>query len=392
MIGSIAAVLGAAQSVCAQTEVPEGFELIEIVAWPRYAFRATINNCGELAFTMQLDESQDSQEIFRYDNGSLVRLTHDDYRDKGAKINDDGDIVWARRILPPSDDQIILWQDGREAIIDAVGPDEMTIYTAINNLGWVAWGRGPQNGCNGDAMLWDGRSVRRISKRDDDRWNLSPSLNDLGDMVWSRMNVCVNPWNARIQLWSDGKRSTLPSAFTQLQNPEINDRRQITWSAAGERTLIELWSDGRTRVLTDRGLLANINDLGDVIFNRTDDAYGVAQIWLYRAADGRFMRLVDDPDANHTWPDISEWGEAVWEWGYGPPERWFGIIMMRRIRTGDSQFDGVIDAIDYATLADCLTGPGRVDRLCDCRFLDLDCDGDVDLGDFARFQNAFQGR
>jgi len=42
-------------------------------------------------------------------------------------------------------------------------------------------------------------------------------------------------------------------------------------------------------------------------------------------------------------------------------------------------------------LHDCLTGPGDFDRLCDCRFLDLDHDRDVDLGDFARFQRAYTG-
>ena len=64
---------------------------------------------------------------------------------------------------------------------------------------------------------------------------------------------------------------------------------------------------------------------------------------------------------------------------------------MRRVRTGDSEVDEDVDLSDYATFAVCMTGPGRVDRLCDCRFLDIDHDGDVDLGDFALFQNAFSG-
>jgi hypothetical protein len=39
----------------------------------------------------------------------------------------------------------------------------------------------------------------------------------------------------------------------------------------------------------------------------------------------------------------------------------------------------------------CLTGPGDFDRLCDCRFLDIDHDRDVDLGDFALFQRNYTG-
>ncbi len=393
MVASVAAIMGAAQGAWAQAEVPEGFELVEIVRSPRYALLPTINNCGELVFSLQLEDNDPDQasfEIFRYDNGALVRLTHNDVRDRSPQINDNGNIAWTRMITLPNEDQIIFWHDGQESIVDSVGPGYMTIEPAINNLGWVAWGRGLESGCTGDAMLWDGQTVRRISKRND-RWNLSQSLNDLGDVVWSRMNVCVNPWNSQIRLWSDGERRTLPSAFTQLQSPHVNDRRQVVWKGGSESGSIELWSDGQTRLLTDSGLVANINNLGDVIFNRWDYDYGLAQLWFYRAADAKFMRLVDDPGANHTWPDGNDWGEAVWFWSRGPQERRYGIMMMRRIRTGDARFDGVISAADYAAFAACMTGPGRVDHLCDCRFLDLDYDGDVDLGDFARFQNAFQG-
>ena len=65
---------------------------------------------------------------------------------------------------------------------------------------------------------------------------------------------------------------------------------------------------------------------------------------------------------------------------------------MRRIRTGDAQFDDRIDLIDQSIFADCLTGPlDRIDRLCDCRFLDVDHDGDVDLRDWATMQNGYTG-
>ncbi len=36
-----------------------------------------------------------------------------------------------------------------------------------------------------------------------------------------------------------------------------------------------------------------------------------------------------------------------------------------------------------------MTGPVDTDRLCECRFLDLDHDRDVDLADFSTFQNLF---
>ncbi len=390
VVSVVAAAAAAPDLVRAQAEVPDGFEVIEIVRWPRYARLPTINNCGELAFSLQLednDPNQGSFEIFRYDNGSLVRLTDNEFRDRSPKINDRGEIVWTRMTTLPNEDQIILWQNGEESIVGAVGPGLMTVEPAINNLGWAAWGEGLERGCTGDIMLWDGHSTRRISELNE-RWDISPELNNIGDMAWSRMNVCENPWSAKIRLWSEGERRTLPTSFRQLQVPSINDRGQVAWTASDG---VEIWSGGQTRLLTHSGGLPELNHIGDVLFNRWHDELQNWQIWLFRASDGRFMRLVDDPDANHTWPDINDWQEAVWYWSRGPQDRKWGIMMMRRVRTGDSDFDGAIDAADYAAFSECMTGPRRVDRLCDCRFLDIDYDGDVDLGDFARFQNAYQG-
>ncbi|MFQ5414656.1 MAG: hypothetical protein ACE5E6_09385, partial [Phycisphaerae bacterium] len=57
-----------------------------------------------------------------------------------------------------------------------------------------------------------------------------------------------------------------------------------------------------------------------------------------------------------------------------------------------------IDLRDFAAFQNCITGPGDFDgteggfdRLCDCRFLDLDHDRDVDADDFALFQQAMAG-
>lgn len=54
----------------------------------------------------------------------------------------------------------------------------------------------------------------------------------------------------------------------------------------------------------------------------------------------------------------------------------------------DVNRDGTADLGDYATLADCLLGPGGA-LLSECGCSDLDDDGDVDLRDFAAFQVLF---
>ena len=110
---------------------------------------------------------------------------------------------------------------------------------------------------------------------------------------------------------------------------------------------------------------------------------------MYRKRDGegRFHRLTED-SLEDTIGDINDWGEAAWRYRQGQGNSAGGVRYLRRVRTGDADFDGAIGLADLALLFDCMTGPGRVDRLCDCRFLDLDHDGDVDLADFTKLQNA----
>jgi len=178
-----------------------------------------------------------------------------------------------------------------------------------------------------------------------------------------------------------------------VQLPTINNLGQIAWGT--NEVGIELWQAGQTKILagTDKGNNPRLNNLGDIHFLRFDGPSGT--LWdgyLYRVSGGEptIHRLTED----NVWNidgDINDWVEVVWRWRESPRIRHGGLRFMRRIRTGDAEFDGDIDLIDYATFAECMTGPGRVDRLCDCRFLDIDHDGDVDLADFARFQNGFTG-
>ncbi len=385
-VGCLAGFLFIASSAQGQAEIPDGFEVVEILRSSNYVLFPRINNCGEIAFTWRLGSTSADEEIFHYDNGSLVRITHDQFRDRGVRINEHGDMVWPRTTLPPGSDQIILWRGNREWIVDECGPEDLLFGADISDLGWVAWARGPLD-CSSDLMIWDGQSTRRISERNDVR-DKDAAMNGLGDVAWTRMDSCANPWTSQIRLSADGKRSTLPSDRLQVQVPSINNLRQIAWLGDGG---IEIWENGRTRVLTDSGGRPHLNDHGDVGFWRWHDDISTAQVWLYRSKDDRFFRLVDDPRAEYSSADVNDWGEAVWGWLFGPRGREYGVHYMRRIRTGDARFDGRIDASDYRVLADCMTGPGRIDRLCDCRFLDIDYDGDVDLGDFARFQNAYGG-
>ena len=370
----------------AQVEIPEGFEIVEINRSDYFTGPPAINACGQIVFHERLTPESSSGEIFLYDNGNLVRITENSVRDRSADINDAGTLVWMRK-AQPMDTQLVYYENGMMTILD--NHRRGLSSGSINNLGQVAWSRVRKITCHTeqDIMFWNGVEVTQIT---DDRFNdQAACLNDYEDIAWGHADFCVNPWVGDIRLWSDGRTIVLPSNFLQVQRPSINNVRQVAWRAPGG---VEFWEDGKTVLLIYEGVNPKLNNLGDIYFIRFYDANRSWDAWLYRVSDGnpRFYRLTDE-DAWNTDGDINDWGEVVWSWAKDPPNWAGGIRLLRRIRTGDADFDGDVDLVDYTAFADCMTGPGRVDRLCDCRFLDIDHDGDVDLADFARFQNGFTG-
>lgn len=59
---------------------------------------------------------------------------------------------------------------------------------------------------------------------------------------------------------------------------------------------------------------------------------------------------------------------------------------------GSCNLDAQLNLCDHASLVKCLDGPGRIPSLPACAFFDRDPqDGDVDLADYAGFQNAMTG-
>jgi len=381
MIVGVALVL--AGSAAGQVNLPEGFEIVEFAVSDKYTFWPAINNCGEIVY---VKDTHEHSRVFLYDNGKITRLT--DY-DKGrlvlgGDINDEGTIVWGRGVFGQLKTfRVVMLRNGEQAVVGK------GYSPSINSLGHMAWKRFRKETCHPemDTMFFDGQSVRSITH---DRFsNQGHKINDRDQIVWTRYDACVFPWVGEIRLYRSGLTVTLPSSDPQDCAPAINNLIQVAWS---NNLGIELWEDGNTKLLTDWGGGPELNNLGDIFFFRWHDELRSDDAWLYRVSDGNptFHRLTED-SVDDTVGDINDWGEPAWRWFENPRQgNWGGgVRFLRRIRTGDAEFDGDVDLVDYATFADCITGPRRVDRLCDCRFLDIDHDGDVDLGDFALFQNGF---
>lgn len=116
------------------------------------------------------------------------------------------------------------------------------------------------------------------------------------------------------------------------------------------------------------------------------------QPWVFDIgeSDVEAYRLTDNP-YSYSRGYVNNWGEVSCVWYEDPPNsEWRGgVLLLRRVRTGDSEFDGDVDLTDYKTFAEAMTGPVTTNRLCEKRFLDMDYDNDLDLLDYARIQNAF---
>jgi len=383
-------------TLSAIAQIPPGYETVQFTFDPNFWERPpSINNCGQIVFSKRMGSSWSQAEIFLYDNGLVSRITDNSDRDVSAVINDEGTIAWARGIGSAGVHQIILYRDGEPTVLAEHYP--YVSGPSINNLGHMIWEEWTDAGCEAAdtrIRLFDG--IRMLDIVTLPGSHQSEELNDYDDVAWTRYDWCVDPWDSDILLYSGGRITVLTRSQLYVQIPRINNLHQVVW---GGPAGIEMWQPspgvllpgnfgfGFTVTITPNGVVPSLNNRGDISFGRFHDDTDTGQLWLYH--DGEIVQLTDDPVWSSNDSRINDWGEIAWRISPGLPTS--DLVFMRRIRTGEANFDGDIDLEDARVLHDCLTGPGDFDRLCDCRFLDLDHDRDVDLADFARFQRAYTG-
>lgn len=373
-----------------QSSPPDGYESIDVyVGYPDVISTPHMNNCGQVTFSLG-DDAAPQSEVFLYDNGRTTQVTRNDVSDAYPDINDDGIMAWMIGYDGRLEGDIVYLENGRIRNMRAGG------FPRINGLAHGAWWRvRPPTDCAPFRTLcfFDGVGIQHLTrgKVNDQAF----VVNDSDEIVWTRYYfVCPGPqWTSETRLYSDGIIRVLPSSFPYPQIPSINNIGQICWRGQHQ---IELWENGQSRIVVDDGINGRLNNHGDMHFLRWYDHNRTWQGWL-RTRDAIFYQVTDDPFWN-TDGDINDDVEASWKsWDLNVGEQ--RVRYMRRIRTGEADFDGDVDLMDFAALAGCLTGPKWVERedpgpqqsLCRCRFLDINHDGSVDLADVARFQNAYTG-
>jgi hypothetical protein len=364
-------------------QIPPGFEVVRVTWEPQYFDHGPqLSDCGIVVFATRLGPSWADAEIFTYDNGCQERITNNNDRDVVPAINAAGTLTWGRAPGDQGTREVVTWKDRVLRVVSE--PEKVAQSPAINNIEHMAWEHALGTGCYGedsDVVYYDGLDIRDIHDRLYS--NQGAEINDSNTIVWQRMNTCFERqnWEAVILKWENGIVTPL-STGRQPRSHYINNLGHVFWELDHA---IYMWVDGVTTLVTGWGDGPKVNDVGEMYFIRWHEDEQAWHGWYFDGVS--FYHLTENlPDNGGG--DINNWGEAVFTAGGFPNN---DVYHMRRIRNGESDFDGDVDLDDAASLHDCLTGPGDFDRLCACRFLDIDHDRDVDLADFVLFQRNYTG-
>ncbi len=397
MTYSLIVIVAFSTVVSAQQVPPPGFEIVDVTRDPDVLNQPNdLNNCGQAVFSATFERSLANTEIFLYDNGHITRITEDANLDIYPGITENGMIYWLRGVGDAPLTILMEFVDGVEVELaqDGLGISSATM-NAAGHYAWVFWTRRGCNSADTGVAFFDGDGTIVIPGEGISRQSIK--INERDELVWNEYFFCEDPQRVDVVIYQDGVFTKVNGEEDFAFLPAINDRTQVAYTSQTEGVSeTRLWENGVSRTIVDPPQDDPLlNNLGDVTFQRIYPKGGdYGQVWLYRGATEEIAPLTESQFHQAAWAmnDYREVLISSLEFGASRQVR-----LLRRIRTGDSEFDGDIDIDDLAKLVDCMTGPMWVERvnpgpqesLCECRFLDINHDGSVDLRDYAIFQENF---
>jgi len=132
----------------------------------------------------------------------------------------------------------------------------------------------------------------------------------------------------------------------------------------------------------------------DTVFRVPPGAVKATVSVYYQTSSKEYIEFLRDENLNDPPGDDPNEGQLLYaQWlmtGMSPPVlmRQQAIFNLVPGLFGDADCSGVVDLVDTAQLADCLTGPDET-LILGCEVFDADLDGDVDLEDMHILQSAF---
>lgn len=372
----------------AHAQIPEGWEIVEIFpagteyhcGWP------DINDEGQIVFDRRLWPSFFDREIILYDQGELIPLTDDDVWDAFPRINNHGEIVWQRDLDPDPD----VWQLGivrwRNGIIETVAepPERFSLEGPdINDSGWMVWYSAAEAGNSpyrASVFLYDGSSAMELPNGGFP--DQTPRINNFGQIVWTRYDY-PRRGRSTIMLFENGQFRYLSDGVGFPQSPHLSDLGDVVWAdSAG----LYLWTKG-TVAPKVFGTVAfpTMNHCSEVGVSLLNTEHGYFGLSLIR---GDTPIEIVDSYFGSTAEQINGVGHIVFQSGRVPAS---GTHVFRRRPTNwDLDEDGDMDLADYMAFQNCVEGFDNEDW-CRCRGADEDHSGIVDQFDWSLLRDSFAG-
>ena len=306
--------------------VPPGFAIVRLTFDEGIHSVPDINERGDVVWSSSLPPSD--SEIYRYRDGRVEQVTNDAWYNFDPTMNNNGGIAWMRGTSWSLPFHVAFHGDaGPQAVPDPGGISAIN-KPLITDDGLIVWSQRLALGPSVDEIFsYDGRTLQQLTHNG--MSNQGPRMNAFGDMVWTAYDNSVVPWISTIMLYSNEQIFELTPPGGEPQVPDVNDHLQVVWGCSyGCATLgIHLWDSGQTTVITDDGTVPRMNNGGEVVFFRWNEAEQRWRMWLYRA--GR-IRQIPDMGYEFGGARINDRGEIAWrEFINSAGET--AIFLMRRV-------------------------------------------------------------
>lgn len=363
---------------------PRGYTIIDLGTlggWTGNA--AAINNLGQVVG--EADTPSGYRHAFLWENGVMTDLgvLQGDRISFAADINDYAQVACNSSYAGGSSWDAFLWDEGQRIELGDLDNSGALAY-AINNSGQIV-GMSEVYGQGRHGFLWDQGAMTDLYEVFDIRG--VHDINDFGELVVP----VAGEGGPHAAIWSNGTildLGTLGGLYSF--GVAINDRGEVLGSSerapGGDRNFYMFLWTGEKMLDLDAG--------GTLSFSQQDALNNCGEVVVGgRLYDGdiTFRKFADMIPAEARWYQfnargINDRGQIV---GYGTYQGLPRAFLMTPV-PGDLEVDGDIDLRDFARFQNAWTGM-KPPTVPGCERSDLDGDGDVDADDLVIFREALNG-
>lgn len=347
------------------------------------AFVNDINNAGHVVGTAwRIESGAPHQQAFLFDDGTIRSIGTSPMGSGAEGINDLGHIVGFDSAPESGRYAFHLDDDGLVAVMDCC------TAVATNNAGQIVV-------YTGESFLWVDSVLTNLGSLDNNfSFTEATAINDFGQVVGKSTVAWPSAPFLRdfAFLWQTGQIMQLPVLVDGPSDAyDINELGDVIGRSDGKPVL---WTGGVVHDLTIPpynfyGTAWRINNLGRFVGATGSPQPGHATLWN----GGTTYNLNNLVPPGTPWyllwaRAINDSGQIAGEGLPGDTPYWRQAYLLQPVDC-DADGDGLVGLLDYAMFRACLAGPGFPPSP-QCRPLDFDRDGDVDLVDYRSLELALE--